>query len=335
VLAHGYFGVDIFFMLSGLVLSLSYEGRSDRLSSAWYREFITRRIAKIYPLQIITFLLVALFLLATHFGRHSAGPAVSSTENTWWSALCNLFMMHSLGLTHKLSWNIYSWSVSAEWLAYSLLFPFVMFCLKRWRVATVWALSLAAMAAYLLLCQFVLRTSAELTTLGALRIVPDFLAGYALYRVIRKTHGSGDWWLAAGIAVMIACCLTPLSFWLILPATGLILTGCYRRGRLTDAVFGNKAAVLLGESSYSIYMFQYLVFLVANVFIRALHVHSFVGSVVASTLELVCAAGVGVASYRWMEEPLRLGILERLLKRRVRVETALGATEAQLTSTAG
>ena len=76
----GWLGVNIFYVLSGFVLSLVYATKlPPAFAWAWYWKFLSRRIAKIYPLHIITFCLIAgLVLIARHFHFQF----VTNSENT-------------------------------------------------------------------------------------------------------------------------------------------------------------------------------------------------------------------------------------------------------------
>ena len=81
-LAHGYLAVDLFFVLSGFVMTLTYSGMFQAGSSfALFRIFLGRRIARVYPLYFVcTFcgaLLVVLGLVRWPFPKqweqHSDG----------------------------------------------------------------------------------------------------------------------------------------------------------------------------------------------------------------------------------------------------------------------
>src|ERR1700748_2149835 len=54
----GYLAVDMFFVLSGFVITHVYkEGLSRRLTGRRYRDFLKARVARIYPLHITVLLL--------------------------------------------------------------------------------------------------------------------------------------------------------------------------------------------------------------------------------------------------------------------------------------
>jgi len=52
ILDRGYLGVDVFFTLSGFVLAYNYGGRLG--SAADYVRFVGLRLARIYPLHLVT-----------------------------------------------------------------------------------------------------------------------------------------------------------------------------------------------------------------------------------------------------------------------------------------
>jgi peptidoglycan/LPS O-acetylase OafA/YrhL len=308
----GYFGVDIFFVLSGFVLSLVYASRLPAtITAAWQKKFLIRRLAKIYPVHFLTFLLSVALIMAA---RHGGYQFVSVTENTVRSAIFNVLLIHSIGLTQELSWNTVSWSVSAEWIAYLLLFAPIGFLLRGVKVAYVALATSGLWVALVAADRVFFHRDLDFTTYGALRIVPEFLAGYLLFRLLRNRKSSyGTAWALAGLAAIF---LVPFggSNWIVLmlPAILALLTGLYFGGRTVDAIFSSRFAVLIGEASYSMYLTHDFVLIAFTQAVHAAHVHLHAASLcgVLAAFIAVCIV-VGWAMFRFVEEPLRQAILRR------------------------
>lgn len=305
---HGPIAVDIFFVLSGLVLSMVYAGVAPaRFTAEWYKRFIGRRFAKVYPLHFLTFALAAaMVVIGRRFGHFPFG---TEQEDTLWSAICNVLMLHGLGARMAVDWNGVSWSLGAEWFAYTVLFAPIVFGLRRVQVRWV-LLSTAALWAGLFVCYVVFHAYEPNQHAGSrvLRITPEFLGGYALYRWIQaRPPQRGDLWTFAGLISLLVLLYSPLpALVLLLPVVLVLLLGAYRGGRWTDRLFGNRAAVLTGEASYSIYMVHMFVVIAARSLLGRTHLVLGGPSKAAFDLiELCLAIALGFASFRYFEEPLR------------------------------
>jgi peptidoglycan/LPS O-acetylase OafA/YrhL len=337
IVGNGYLGVDVFFVLSGFVLSLVYAPALKSFSAAWYKKFLVRRFAKIYPMHIITFLIVVgLVLVANHVHYHFAHVV----GNNWWSALCNILLLQAFGLTRTASWNTFSWSVSAEWFAYTMLFPPMILSLRRWTPAAVAALVVMLWAGFLLLCRYVLHSDPILTTRGVLRIIPEFAGGYLLYRVIERGPRLGNLPFAAGAALLVIIAFWPVQlFFLSLPAILLVIAGSYRGGRWVDAICGNRLAILVGEASYSIYIMHFIGLVALNLILHRLQPHFMLQSVVVEAISCAALCTLGVLTYLYLEEPLRLRVIKSLSAPPASVAEQVVAfpspsAEAQITPTA-
>lgn len=312
VVAHGLFGVDLFFVLSGFVLSMVYARRlPERFQWSAYRDFLVRRFAKIYPLHLLTLLtMIGLVFVAARL--HIA--ATSGAENTVWTAICSALMLHSLGLS-DLGWNVPSWSVSAEWFAYSVLFVPMVLLLRGVRAVYVAGLPIALLVALGLATPLLGDPWTTLDSRGALRILPEFLCGYLLYRFVQeKPVRHGDAVAALGVALLLLACYLPGgNLWLLVPSVMVLLAGLHAGGPLTDRLFGNRVLVALGDASYSTYLLQTFVLIAAKQVCQRLHVPDTTAMhVTIPVAVLIAAAGVGLLCFRYVEEPLRLAVLRRL-----------------------
>jgi peptidoglycan/LPS O-acetylase OafA/YrhL len=130
VLSHGGAAVDVFFILSGLVITRSLESYQGRA-----RPFLIARAARIFPLFLVLFsLAVAVQLLPASFDRMGWIPSGGSARSIWssgWPANWAVEIAAHLTMTHGLFpngalpdvWVSFlgaAWSLSAEWQFYLL-----------------------------------------------------------------------------------------------------------------------------------------------------------------------------------------------------------------------
>ncbi|MBU1541117.1 MAG: acyltransferase [Alphaproteobacteria bacterium] len=249
----GYLGVETFFILSGFILSHVYlEAAGEKRFR--YGGFLWARIARVYPLHLVTlFGMIGLGLVAG-----IAGLGIDGSLTDWRSLPANLTLTHAWGLAPGSAFNHPSWSISAEWFAY-LSFPAFAFVAWRLRERPILATVLAAGFALGLYAAFQPLAGYSLTEAtfrwGALRIVPCFALGCALYLVHRRggVPLAGPVALVSGAAVLVSASLGLWDALTVLSAGGLIL-GLASLENNRAGVFGSKAGVYLGEISYSIYM---------------------------------------------------------------------------------
>jgi peptidoglycan/LPS O-acetylase OafA/YrhL len=249
----GYLGVETFFILSGFILSYVYlEPAGEKRFR--YGGFLWARIARVYPLHLVTlFGMIGLGLIAG-----IAGLSIDGSLTDWRSLPANLTLTHAWGLAPGSAFNHPSWSISAEWFAY-LSFPAFAFVAWRLRERPILATVLAAGFALGLYAAFQPLAGYALTEAtfrwGALRIVPCFALGCALYLVHRRggVPLAGPVALVSGAAVLVSASLGLWDAITVLSAGGLIL-GLASLDNARAGVFGSKAGVYLGEISYSIYM---------------------------------------------------------------------------------
>jgi peptidoglycan/LPS O-acetylase OafA/YrhL len=142
----GWLGVDLFFVLSGyLITTVLVEGKADPDRA---RTFYTRRALRIFPLYYGTLLLVLVLPPIFHIPLLSDAPDTWSTtshELTWfWPYLCNW----SIGLfrpTHP-SMLTHFWSLAVEEQFY-LVWPWIIWrCEQRTARGVAWGAIVIAVA---------------------------------------------------------------------------------------------------------------------------------------------------------------------------------------------
>lgn len=276
--------VDLFFVLSGMVMSLSYvESEFGRFS---LREFMVRRLARVYPLHVVMLTANLLFRFL-RIGLVTAGVVVAAPMafevNNAYSFLLNVLLLHSMGFIDYLSWNAPSWSISVEFYTY-LVFGLIVLIAQRLR-SLLWLYVLAGLLVVgsLFVIVFVLdKTSLGLQTdFGILRCFVSFFIGVLTVRAVRGLPGRPNRVVqcALQLIAMIASIvlvslaennpevtfLAPLTFALFL---GSLLA--FPDAPLVPQMLVARPLVWLGRRSYSIYMVHALVVLFAEYFVRAL-----------------------------------------------------------------
>ncbi|MGZ3304956.1 MAG: acyltransferase family protein [Asticcacaulis sp.] len=256
LIEHGYLGVDLFFVLSGFILSFVYleafgQGRFN------YGTFITHRLARIYPLHIATLAFTLLLVGAAAI----KGVQLDANAGNLAALPAHLLLVQAWGLAPTPSFNHPSWSISAEWFAY-LGFPAVAWMAWKLRQRPMLAVALAALFLTLLYTGFEAVAGFSLTHAtfqwGALRIVPAFLLGASLYlayrggAVNRPAVAMGGA-LAASL-ILIAASSYSRSDVIIVMACGLLVLSMSGLGRDGTGILSSPILVYLGEISFATYM---------------------------------------------------------------------------------
>ena len=328
LVADGYLGVDLFFTLSGFILAHVYlttleDGRFG------YGGFLKNRLARVYPMHLAA--LAAMIVLFV--GASALGAGVGSPDAFKLSDLpAHLFMIHAWGTTEAVGWNFPSWSISAEWAAY-LLFPLVaglVLKAKRWSGAVALGALALCVASFWALSNLhhvlpgVGRDFSQMTAqIGALRILPSFLLGVALYAFGRNHAAPKSWaWPIVAVSAGWVVAVTMLNLWEGLTWFGLagLLYGLAETSRhKIDAPMSGRVFVFLGAASYALYMIHLPIDIVW------FHTLERFGITETSDLSLRIGAIVGVfvvciaasiVAYLVIEEPARKWIRKLELPKR-------------------
>lgn len=330
VFGGGYLAVDLFFVLSGYIIAFQYlqafpGGRGD------YGAFVVKRLARIYPLQIVTLaLLVALVVGGLVLGVPITPPSSFTVGGAVQDALLERgWVVPSQG------WNFPAWSLSAEWFAY-LLFPLVAILvglLRRrwWLLATGGAACVVAEAA----------GSALLPGFDGMphplvRVMVAFVLGALLFAAPRpRIPPAVTAWtaVAAGVVLAVGVPLLPggaprAAAALVL--AGVVVVGLAGGGGPVVRLLAARGPEYAGRISYGVYMIHGIVLMVATVVLGALALAVPVREVL--TWPLVARIGIvliplavsGVAGallYHLVERPAQRWITGPLRRRAVPAAT--------------
>ena len=233
----GYFGVHLFFVLSGFVLGLPFVRQSfSGRAAPSIQNYFLRRITRIEPPYILN-LLVCFGLLAWY------APLAA---DTWKHLLASLLYVHNLVYSQGSTINGVAWSLEIEVQFYILapLFARAAFAIRRdWLRRTVLAAAIVGFSAF---TQFVLwRTSHEDLKMSLLAYMQFFLAGFLLADLhqtgaINNRRNSREWDVI-GLAGAVVTLLTMMYWrkWLFcaLPFFVLVFYAGAFQGRLLRRFF--------------------------------------------------------------------------------------------------
>ncbi len=306
--AQGYMGVDFFFVLSGFILALQYLGPLREPTRKPVARFLLLRLARIYPLHVLTMLGVALVaLLGALVGKSSANPYQLSLVG----GIANLLLVHSWGWLTTYSWNEPSWSISCEWFAY-LCFPLIALTYGRIRrPAAAWLACILPLAALLVVLRLLGESTINQTLrFGILRISGEFLSGCGIFLLMRSGVAARlpSWSVFVSIALLGAALAFQITDPFAVFLFALLILTLVANPRTWPARFlATPVMVGLGEGSYSLYMVNQRIILWVN------HVWPY-GRAAAHSALFRGAAALGLAgsivlvawfTYRFVEQPGR------------------------------
>lgn len=225
-MGRGHLATDFFLLLSGFVLVKAY-GASILSGRVGYGEFMTKRLARVYPAHLITlFGLVIAVLVAK-----AVGHTLSHPEHFRWSDIPgNLMLLQSVGWGGD-TWNIPSWTISGLMACY-LFFPSLWRAIRRIESP----ISLLVLAGTILL----LANALSLTLLGQeqfnlpfnyglFRTIPLFVSGVVLARFVETAKltpaTAGVTGMAGCIIFGLVACFNGPDMWSVL-ATMAVIVGC-------------------------------------------------------------------------------------------------------------
>lgn len=176
--------LDTFLIISGFLIMERY---SDRLlmERGSYRHFLVRRVARFYPLYLVT---LAYFVGIGILVNLGFGGSDTPGRYDFAALPANILLVQGWGVTSQLTFNYVGWTLSAEWFCY-LLLPVIVLA---WRGFGLKGLAALAVLAILLLEAMVATGLMPFEkwyyadTWGAYRAFADFAVGGFLAMASRK-----------------------------------------------------------------------------------------------------------------------------------------------------
>lgn len=324
VLDCGAQGVDLFFILSGFVLTWNYLDRmGDSFSWRSTLHFLWLRLSRVWPVYLVTMHLAALWIIFTLNVGHVPSEAAGSLTAMNYVRQFLLVQLWFAPYFDGTSWDGPAWSISAEWLAYLLFGALVLVIFRIARATRARGLFFLAVAASLPPVVLLMATGLFYTPWSWLpRIIMQFTAGALVCAAVRKLKPSDRARSGAGIAsLLLAAAIVGILYWLdanpvptIYDSAGLVdvlfvpLVSTLAIGAGTlPAMLSLRPMVYLGHISFSLYMVHELVHTTWNWLVLQFELQlgsDLEGKAVLLALFAVAIAGA-VLLYHLVEEPAR------------------------------
>jgi len=261
--AGGFIGVDVFFVISGFLISSLILADLRKGTFSFY-QFYARRIRRLFPALLVTVLLsmaLAVFVLAPDHlidAAKSGGLATISLSNFYFAMAASYFDPSAQSKPF-----LHMWSLSLEEQFY-LFWPFILFLLYRWkRTRLIFALVAVGIPIGLALSQFWITKNPN----HAYFLLPfrgfQFLAGAAciwLSQIDIRSRGLSQTIWTLGIALILVPAVvfseaTPFpGLAAAIPTLGSMLVIWQGQRLPLQRVLGNPWMVWFGKISYSTYL---------------------------------------------------------------------------------
>ncbi|MGB7249718.1 MAG: acyltransferase, partial [Phormidesmis sp.] len=308
LLPSGYLGVDIFFVISGFVITSSLARRPAKSFGDFLLGFYTRRIKRLIP-ALVSFVLIASFLICLF----NPDPTDSlKTGGTALLGLSNIALFRSatdyFAASSEMNVFTHTWSLGVEEQFY-FLFPFLIWFSgfgrlykgSRNLLCLIGALSVASLICFVYLYQtnqpaayFLMPT--RLWEMGA-----GCLLFLGLQQSNRFSQTLQSFPPLVAIAAIIGVLLLPLQFAVSATVAIVVLTAvlitCLHPGTAGYELLTRRRVVYIGLISYSLYLWHWAVLALSR---WTLGIHWW-----SVPFQVALILILSVASYRYIETPLR------------------------------
>jgi len=302
----GYIGVDVFFVISGFLITRGIIGSSEK-GRFTFRNFYIRRAVRLFPALFVTILatlIAGYFILSPAALEEMSGSALAATL-----FFANIFFALDAGYfdtASHLKPLLHMWSLSVEEQFYLVWPVTVIILLKLLKAKAKYAIPVIGVLSFAAAVWYEPQNANFVFFMTPFRIF-QFCIGAALAFWAFPRDGYKQGYIGiASMVLLVAWCI-----WIGDRITGVIptalvpaaLTGVFiatARSSILDVVFASKIAVWLGRRSYSIYLVHWPIIVYFG--IKTGFDFSLVDQAILVTISLI----LGAALYSFVEEPLRI-----------------------------
>ncbi|MEN5424769.1 acyltransferase family protein [Stenotrophomonas pennii] len=341
LLPGGFSGVDLFFVVSGFVISQSLASRPHDHIGRYLLDFYRRRVLRLLPALLLVLLVT--FVLSTLFIPRGGGSS-DQYDQTGLAAILGISnLVLAWQVEDYFSWGaslnpyLHSWSLGVEEQFY-LLFPLLFLIWLRASPSQAWvrwllpALAVGSMA-------FAAWQAAAAPD-QAFYLLParfwELAAGAVLFQCIASRTPSPCWqaWAVPGLVLVVVGFAFESNLQFPFPGaiatvigTVMLLAACtaasgQQRKSPVLQVLGSRPLAYVGRLSYSLYLWHWPLLVLLR------WTYGLQGAALWAYPVVLFA--LASASYHWVERPIRNAAAARRARSPILLGTALAAVVASL-----
>lgn len=269
-LTGGFVGVDIFFVISGFLITQIIRGEIERGQFSFVR-FYERRARRIFPALFVVLAVTviaahALFLprdLISTLGA-AAGTILFASNFVFWRSMADGYFAATDSMLNPL---LHTWSLGVE-EQYYLLFPVALLVLHRWTPSKVRLYLILATLASLALAQALVATKSVavffLSPFRAWELLAGSILAYEVIPTLRSRHARELLSVTGAALILFACIFyTPKTTFPGLTAlapvlgTAAIIYAGMGGTTVVNRFIGVQPFVFVGLISYSLYLWHW------------------------------------------------------------------------------
>lgn len=300
----GYLGVDVFFVISGFVISDLLKKQKLNSIYTYILTFYTRRIRRLFPALLVFIIITTVISSFFPFGF---GVTIIRTGASALLGLSNLYQIRIgndyFGLGSKFNLFTHTWSLGVEEQFY-LIFPLILYVLKRKNLNVTTFLVLTSLMSFLTFTIFFYYEKNILQYYLPISRFWEILIGAITYSItkninLHKYFYDNKWHMNVYLLSLLGCFFIPSEFFIYSAPTVCIFTALFLYGVRIHGYKYIETPFLLftGKISYSLYLYHILVLILLNL----------EPNVFSIFVQFFFIYVISFLSYKFIEKPFRFG----------------------------